>query len=104
MPLDEIGQGIDPVEVYKSAYALFNGTGKLQGAEEGGNRELKRERTGEVITGWDAQTCRDVIQHSFNAWVREFGTGNKGYQQVIEQCEAFLNAYGMSRFAPLDYV
>ena len=57
-----------------------------------------------MITGWDAQTCRDVIQHSFNAWVREFGTGNKGYQQVFEQCEAFLNAYGMSRFAPLDYV
>jgi putative DNA primase/helicase len=35
MPLDEIGQGADPVEVYKSAYALFNGTGKLQGAKEG---------------------------------------------------------------------
>ncbi|ECY2635813.1 DUF927 domain-containing protein, partial [Salmonella enterica] len=27
MPLDEIGQGADPVEVWKSAYALFNGTG-----------------------------------------------------------------------------
>lgn len=35
-------RGFDPVEVYKSAYALFNGTGKLQGAKEGGNRELKR--------------------------------------------------------------
>jgi len=35
-------RGFDPVEIYKSAYALFNGTGKLQGAEEGGNRELKR--------------------------------------------------------------
>ncbi|HEJ0350834.1 TPA: DUF927 domain-containing protein [Klebsiella oxytoca] len=221
MPLDEIGQGADPVEVYKSAYALFNGTGKLQGAKEGGNRELKRWRTvavstgevdletfiagagrkakagqlvrllniplskaihfqeyqngkqhadalkdawqhqhgaagrewvkwlanhqqeakdavraaearwrslipadygeqvhrvgarfaileaalvlGEVITGWDSQTSRDAIQHSFNAWVREFGTGNKEHQQIIEQCEAFLNAYGMSRFAPLDY-
>lgn len=221
MPLDEIGQGADPVEVYKSAYALFNGTGKLQGAKEGGNRELKRWRTvavstgevdletfiagagrkakagqlvrllniplskaihfqeyqngkqhadalkdawqhqhgaagrewvkwlanhqqeakdavraaearwrslipadygeqvhrvgarfaileaalvlGKVITGWDTQTSRDAIQHSFNAWVREFGTGNKEHQQIIEQCEAFLNAYGMSRFAPLDY-
>lgn len=221
MPLDEIGQGADPVEVYKSAYALFNGTGKLQGAKEGGNRELKRWRTvaistgevdletfiagagrkakagqlvrllniplskavhfqeylngkqhadalkdawqhqhgaagrewvkwladhpqeakdavraaearwrslipadygeqvhrvgvrfaileaalllGAVTTGWDAQTSRDAIQHSFNAWVREFGTGNKEHQQIIEQCEAFLNAYGMSRFAPLDY-
>ncbi|MDC0729350.1 DNA primase, partial [Phytobacter diazotrophicus] len=24
-------------------------------------------------------------------------------QQIIEQCEAFLNAYGLSRFAPLPY-
>jgi len=33
MPLDEIGQGTDPLSVYQSAYALFNGTGKLQGAK-----------------------------------------------------------------------
>ncbi|HBT0360266.1 TPA: DUF927 domain-containing protein [Klebsiella pneumoniae] len=221
MPLDEIGQGADPVEVYKSAYALFNGTGKLQGAKEGGNRDLKRWRTvaistgemdletfiasagrkakagqlvrllnipmrravrfhehangkhhadalkdayqhhhgvagrewvkwltdhqheavsavrvaeerwrslipsdygeqvhrvgarfaileaalllGRVITGWDEQTCRDAIQYSYNAWLREFGTGNKEHQQIIEQTEAFLNAYGMSRFAPFPY-
>ncbi|HBS6752730.1 TPA: DUF927 domain-containing protein [Klebsiella pneumoniae] len=221
MPLDEIGQGADPVEVYKSAYALFNGTGKLQGAKEGGNRDLKRWRTvaistgemdletfiasagrkakagqlvrllnipmrravrfhehangkhhadalkdayqhhhgvagrewvkwladhqheavvavraaeerwrslippdygeqvhrvgarfaileaalllGKVITGWDEQTCRDAIQYSYNAWLREFGTGNKEHQQIIEQTEAFLNAYGMSRFAPFPY-
>lgn len=221
MPLDEIGQGADPVEVYKSAYALFNGTGKLQGAKEGGNRDLKRWRTvaistgemdletfiasagrkakagqlvrllnipmrravrfhehangkhhadalkdayqhhhgvagrewvkwladhqqeavsavrvteerwrslipsdygeqvhrvgarfaileaalllGNVITGWDEQTCRDAIQYSYNAWLGEFGTGNKEHQQIIEQTEAFLNAYGMSRFAPFPY-
>lgn len=221
MPLDEIGQGADPVEVYKSAYALFNGTGKLQGAKEGGNRDLKRWRTvaistgemdletfiasagrkakagqlvrllnipmrravrfhehangkhhadalkdayqhhhgvagrewvkwladhqqeavsavrvteerwrslipsdygeqvhrvgarfaileaalllGNVITGWDEQTCRDAIQYSYNAWLREFGTGNKEHQQIIEQTEAFLNAYGMSRFASFPY-
>ncbi|AKL37683.1 DNA primase [Klebsiella oxytoca] len=221
MPLDEIGQGADPVEVYKSAYALFNGTGKLQGAKEGGNRDLKRWRTvaistgemdletfiasagrkakagqlvrllnipmlravrfhehangkhhadalkdayqhhhgvagrewikwladhqhesvsavraaeerwrslipsdygeqvhrvgarfaileaalllGKVITGWDEQTCRDAIQYSYNSWLREFGTGNKEHQQIIEQTEAFLNAYGMSRFAPFPY-
>ncbi|EJY1764768.1 TPA: DUF927 domain-containing protein [Klebsiella pneumoniae subsp. pneumoniae] len=221
MPLDEIGQGADPVEVYKSAYALFNGTGKLQGAKEGGNRDLKRWRTvaistgemdletfiasagrkakagqlvrllnvpmrravrfhehangkhhadalkdayqhhhgvagrewvkwladhqqeavsavraaeerwrslipsdygeqvhrvgarfaileaalllGKVITGWDEQTCRDAIQYSYNAWLREFGTGNKEHQQIIDQTEAFLNAYGMSRFAPFPY-
>ena len=221
MPLDEVGQGADPVSVSQSAYALFNGVGKLQGAKEGGNRDLKRWRTlaistgemdletfiatagrktkagqlvrllniplskavrfhqcqngkqhadalkdayqnhhgaagrewirwladhqqqaveavresearwrslipadygeqvhrvaarfaileaalllGGVVTGWDAQTCRDAIQHSYNAWVREFGTGNKEHQQIIEQTEAFLNAYGLSRFAPFPY-
>ena len=55
------------------------------------------------ITGWDAQACRDAIQHNFNAWVKEFGTGNKEHQQIIEQTEAFLNAYGLSRFAPIPY-
>lgn len=221
MPLDEVGQGADPRSVAQSAYALFNGVGKLQGAKEGGNRDLKRWRTvaistgemdletfiattgqkvkagqlvrllniplskavtfhehhggkqhadalkdayqsnhgaagrewvkwladhqqqaaaevreaesrwralipaeygeqvhrvgarfaileaalilGGVITGWEPQACRDAIQHSFNAWVREFGTGNKEHQQIIGQTEAFLNAYGLSRFAPLPY-
>lgn len=221
MPLDEVGQGSDPGAVYQSAYALFNGLGKLQGAKEGGNRDLKRWKTvavstgemdietfvktsgkpvkagqlvrllnipmskavrfhdyqtgkqhadaikdayqnnhgiagrewvkwladnketaiatvraceerwrslipgdygeqvhrvgarfavmeaalllSEVITGWDAQACRDAIQHSYNAWLREFGTGNKEHQQIIEQTEAFLNAYGLSRYAPISY-
>lgn len=221
LALDEVGQGADPKSVATSAYTLFNGSGKLQGAKEGGNRELKRSRTvaistgemdietyllshgikpkagqlvrllnvpmdkatvfhglpsgkahadalrdawtahhgaagrewirwlaehqqeareaavavrarwrglipesygeqvhrvgekfalmeaalilAEHITGWDVQACRDAIQHSFNAWVKEFGTGNKEHQQIIEQTEEFLNAYGMSRFAPLDY-
>ncbi|EBC0774878.1 DUF927 domain-containing protein [Salmonella enterica] len=221
MPLDEVGQGADVMSVSQSAYALFNGVGKLQGAKEGGNQDLKRWRTvaistgemdletfiaaagrkakagqlvrllniplskairfheyqngkqhadalkeayqqhhgtagrewikwlvdhqqhaidtvrecearwrslipadygeqvhrvgarfaileaalllGEVITGWNVQTCRDAIQHSYNAWLREFGTGNKEHQQIIEQTEAFLNAYGLSRFAPFPY-
>lgn len=221
MPLDEVGQGADAISVSQSAYALFNGVGKLQGAKEGGNRDLKRWRTvaistgeidletfittsgrktkagqlvrllniplskavrfheylngkqhadalkdayqhyhgtagrewikwlvdhqkqaidtvrecearwrsliptdygeqvhrvgarfaileaalllGGVITGWDVQTCRDAIQHNYNAWLREFGTGNKEHRQIIEQAEAFLNAYGLSRFAPFPY-
>ncbi|MGQ3662661.1 DUF927 domain-containing protein [Citrobacter braakii] len=221
LALDEVGQGADPKSVATSAYTLFNGSGKLQGAKDGGNRELKRWRTvavstGEMdietyllshgikpkagqlvrllnvplekatvfhglpsgkahadalrdawtahhgaagrewvhwlaghqqeaqaaagaarerwrglipesygeqvhrvgerfavmeaalllaghITGWDAQACRDAIQHNFNAWVKEFGTGNKEHQQIIEQTEAFLNAYGLSRFAPIPY-
>lgn len=221
MPLDEVGQGADPVSVSQSAYALFNGVGKLQGAKEGGNRDLKRWRTvaistgemdletfiatagrktkagqlvrllniplskavrfhdhqngkqhadalkdayqhhhgaagrewikwlanhqqqaidtvrecearwrslipadygeqvhrvgarfaileaalilGSVVTGWDVQACRDAIQHSYNSWVREFGTGNREHQQIIEQTEAFLNAHGLSRYAPFPY-
>ncbi|VGC51853.1 putative prophage protein [Klebsiella pneumoniae] len=218
LPLDEIGQGSNARDVATSAYTLFNGAGKLQGAKEGGNRELKRWRTvaistgemdvetfliagglkvkagqlvrllnvpmekstaynglangkahadalkdawlsnhgaagrewvkwlaghqqeakqavrdaqarwrglipadygeqvhrvaerfaileaalviGREITGWSEQASRDAIQHSFNAWVKEFGTGNKEHQQIIEQCEAFLNAYGLSRYLP----
>lgn len=218
LPLDEVGQGSSAKDVATSAYTLFNGAGKLQGAREGGNRELKRWRTvaistgemdietflaagglkvragqlvrllnvpmeksgvhheyqsgkqhadalkeawqsnhgaagrewvkwlachqqeareavkgaqarwrtlipadygeqvhrvgerfaileaalvlGIYITGWSEQDSRDAIQHSFNAWVKEFGTGNKEHQQIIEQCEAFLNAYGYSRYLP----
>lgn len=51
MPLDEIGQGAKARDVSASAYTLFNGTGKLQGAKEGGNRELKRWRTVAISTG-----------------------------------------------------
>ena len=58
---------------------------------------------GVIITGWGEQQSRDAIQHCFNAWVKEFGTGNKEHQQIIEQCEAFLNAHSYSRFAPLPY-
>ncbi|MGL6147944.1 MAG: DUF927 domain-containing protein [Plesiomonas sp.] len=218
LPLDEVGQGSSAKDVATSAYTLFNGAGKLQGAKEGGNRELKRWRTvaistgemdietflsagdlkikagqlvrllnipmekstvfnglpngkahadalkeawidnhgapgrewvkwlathqeeakqsvrdaqarwrglipsdygeqvhrvaerfaileaalvvGAMITGWSEQASRDAIQHSFNAWVKEFGTGNKEHQQIVEQCEAFLNTYGFSRYLP----
>lgn len=58
---------------------------------------------GQEITGWSEQASRDAIQHGFNAWVREFGTGNKEHRQIIEQAEAFLNAHGFSRYAPLPW-
>lgn len=219
--LDEVGQGADPKHVYKSAYTLFNGKGKIQGAKEGGNRQVQNWKTvaistgekdietflsmagikvnagqlvrllnipmeratelhgcetgkahadlikvncrdsygaagrywieylsshkdeakeayraaqqrwsklipssygeqvhrasdrfatleaalimGREITGWSEQDCRDVVQTIFNVWVAEFGTGNKEYEQIKEQAEAFLNAHGLSRFAPIPY-
>ncbi|MEQ5272775.1 DUF927 domain-containing protein [Proteus terrae] len=219
--LDEVGQGADPRHVYKSAYTLFNGKGKIQGAKEGGNRQVQNWKTvavstgekdietflsmagikvnagqlvrllnipmeratelhgcetgkahadlikvncrenygtagrywieylsshkdkakdayraaqqrwsklipssygeqvhrasdrfatleaalimGSVITGWNEQDCRDAVQTIFNVWVAEFGTGNKEYEQIKAQAEAFLNAHGLSRFAPLPY-
>ena len=219
--LDEVGQGADPKHVYKSAYTLFNGKGKIQGAKDGGNRPLESWRTvaistgekdietflltsgvkvnagqlvrllnipieratelhecetgkehadlikincranygavgrewieylshhktealeayttaqkrwiklipssygeqvhrasdrfaaieaalimGSVITGWNEQDCRDTVQAVFNVWLAEFGTGNKEIEQMAEQAIAFLNTYGMSRFAPLPY-
>ncbi|MCZ4675786.1 DUF927 domain-containing protein [Citrobacter sedlakii] len=218
MPLDEIGQGSNRRAVADAAYALFNGVGKIQGAKDGGNRDVKRWRamafsTGEIdmesyiradggkvnagqlvrllnvpitkateyhgyadgkahadamreackanygavgrewirllasqkeasieavraaerrwlgllpneaseqvrrvasrfavleaalllslsITGWDAQECRDALQHSFNAWVNEFGMGNREAKAWVEQAEAFLQRYGYSRYLP----
>lgn len=218
MPLDEIGQGSNRRAVADAAYALFNGVGKIQGAKEGGNRDVKRWRamafsTGEIdmesyiradggkvnagqlvrllnipiskatvfhghadgkahadamreackvhygavgrewikqlanqkevsaeavraaerrwlaslpeeasdqvsrvasrfavleaalilslpLTGWEAQECRDALQHSFNAWVNEFGMGNREDKAWVEQAQAFLQRYGYSRYLP----
>lgn len=58
---------------------------------------------GVLIIGWSEQVSCDVIQYSFNVWVKEFGIGNKEYQQIIEQCEVFLNVYGLSCFVLLFY-
>ncbi|SMG37436.1 TOPRIM and DUF927 domain-containing protein [Cedecea sp. NFIX57] len=218
MPLDEIGQGSNRRAVAESAYALFNGVGKIQGAKEGGNRDLKRWRamafsTGEIdlesyiradggkinagqlvrllnvpitratvfhgkkdgkahadamkdayqnhygaagrewvkwlcghrrkatgavrdaerrwaallpseaseqvrrvgsrfaileaalrltsfLTGWNETEIRDALQHSFNAWVGEFGLGNREAKAWVEQAEAFLQKFGFSRYLP----
>jgi putative DNA primase/helicase len=218
MPLDEIGQGSNRKAVADATYALFNGVGKIQGAREGGNRELKRWRamafsTGEIdlesyiradggrvnagqlvrllnvpitkatvfhgyqdgkahadairdasnahygavgrtwiahlasqkenalatyreterrwlsllpddaseqvrrvasrfavlesalllsasFTGWTAQECHDALQHSFYAWVNEFGMGNREAKAWVEQADAFLHQFGYSRYLP----
>ncbi|ENR1968355.1 DUF927 domain-containing protein, partial [Escherichia coli] len=52
------------------------------------------------VTGWDVQACRDAVQHNFNAWVKEFGTGNREFKQMVEQAEAFLSSFGFSRYLP----
>lgn len=218
MPLDEIGQGGNRRAVAESAYALFNGVGKIQGAKEGGNRDLKRWRamafsTGEIdlesyiradggkinagqlvrllnvpiskatefhgyadgkahadamkdgyqnnfgaigrewiaylaeyreqavkivrdserrwlsllppeaseqvrrvasrfaildaalrlssdLTGWDESVSHDALLHSFNAWVSEFGMGNREAKAWVEQATAFLQQFGLSRYLP----
>lgn len=51
MSLDEIGQNSRRRDVAESAYALFNGVGKLQGRREGGNREMMRFTTLALSTG-----------------------------------------------------
>lgn len=55
------------------------------------------------ITGWDMQACRDALQHVFNVWIAEFGTGNKEHEQIIEQTTAFLMTNSISRFIPVDF-
>lgn len=51
LALDEIGQGASLKHVEQTAYALFNGVGKIQGAKEGGNRDLLRWRIVAFSTG-----------------------------------------------------
>lgn len=51
LALDEIGQGASLKHVEQTAYALFNGVGKIQGAKEGGNRDLLRWRIMAFSTG-----------------------------------------------------
>lgn len=51
LPLDEIGQGSNRKYIEQTAYALFNGVGKIQGAKDGGNRELQRWRIMAFSTG-----------------------------------------------------
>lgn len=59
--------------------------------------------TGSFITGWSEQDCRDALQHAFNVWVAEFGTGNKEREQIIDQATAFLVANSVSRFIPVGF-
>lgn len=51
LPIDEIGQGGDAKQVSTSAYTLFNGVGKVQGAREGGNRAVLRWTVAALSTG-----------------------------------------------------
>lgn len=50
MVLDEIGQA-SPRVVAHTAYSVINGTGKVQGAKEGGNRHINRWRVLVLSTG-----------------------------------------------------
>lgn len=51
MPIDEIGQGNDVKHVAGSAYSLFNGTGRIQGNKDGGNRAVLRWAIVALSTG-----------------------------------------------------
>ncbi|CAK8737733.1 hypothetical protein SODG_001462 [Sodalis praecaptivus] len=51
LPIDEIGQGGKAQAAADSAYNLFNGVGKVQGAREGGNRSILRWKIAALSTG-----------------------------------------------------
>lgn len=52
------------------------------------------------LTGWIEQECRDALQHGFNAWVNDFGMGNRESKAWAEQAESFLQRFGYSRYLP----
>ncbi|STV29977.1 putative prophage protein [Klebsiella pneumoniae] len=72
MSLDEISQGTRRRDVAESAYALFNGVGKLQGRRDGGNRELPRFTTVALSTG----------ETDLESFIREEG-GNVNAGQLV---------------------
>nr|UKE83664.1 hypothetical protein KXZ65_21940 [Pectobacterium sp. PL152] len=44
------------------------------------------------FTSWTAQECHDALQHSFYAWVNEFGIGNREVKAWVEQADAFCTS------------
>ncbi|EBH8417934.1 DUF927 domain-containing protein [Salmonella enterica subsp. enterica serovar Nijmegen] len=72
MSLDEISQNTRRRDVAESAYALFNGVGKLQGRREGGNREILRYTTVALSTG----------ETDLESFIREDG-GNVNAGQLV---------------------
>lgn len=72
MSLDEISQNTRRRDVAESAYALFNGVGKLQGRREGGNREILRYTTIALSTG----------ETDLESFIREDG-GNVNAGQLV---------------------
>ncbi|EEJ6665266.1 DUF927 domain-containing protein [Salmonella enterica subsp. enterica] len=72
MSLDEISQNTRRRDVAESAYALFNGVGKLQGRREGGNREILRYTTVALSTG----------ETDLGSFIREDG-GNVNAGQLV---------------------
>ncbi len=63
--LDEIGQAA-PRVVAQTAYAVINGTSKIQGAREGGNREVKQWRVFVLSTG--EKTLQNYSQSGGADW------------------------------------
>ena len=58
------------------------------------------------ITGWRAGDAREAAKVCFNAWLKERdGSGSADLERGVRQVEAFIQAYGPSRFQPLkeDY-
>ena len=51
IPIDEIGQSNEVKHVAGSAYSLFNGTGRIQGNKDGGNRAVLRWAIVALSTG-----------------------------------------------------
>lgn len=65
MVLDEIGQAA-PRVVAHTAYAVINGTGKVQGHKDGGNREINRWRVLVLSTG--EKTLSGYLKAGGNDW------------------------------------
>lgn len=55
------------------------------------------------LTGWRAEDCRAAVEHSFDSWLSNFGTGDREQVQLAEMVETFLLSQ-RSRFTDIDAV
>jgi len=59
--------------------------------------------TGYGLTGWREGEATEAARKCFAAWLEGFGgIGNREDRAIVAQVQAFLEAHGTSRFAPLD--
>ncbi len=54
------------------------------------------------LTGWSEGEAADGVRACFQAWLQEFGTGNREDMALLAQVRGFLEKHGASRFQSIE--